>query len=291
MIEASEIKYIWSPSIYIGNALKSQNAKSFGVESTKLFSIWFSTPSQLLRYSEQFFTEISCDQVFNDFPFDLHSCTLDIKNWIGWNAVVQLNSPKIFNYTLDQNGNEIGGSEITYTNSNRLDYDFEFKSLPSDVFFENGYNYSKAVIEINFNRTNTSRKKIFNNFYISCGTFAGLSLVSFFIKPDVVPGRMGLLITLYLILANSYASFKAPSKRGFSYLEILYVGTQTPILVAILEYGMILLFKKYGMKTNLMFFQMKLSTEYVYNYVDLLTFSVSALFQVAFTFYHWYILN
>ena len=60
-----------------------------------------------------------------------------------------------------------------------------------------------------------------------------------------VPGRLGLLITLYLIATNVYNSINAPSQRGFSYIEIWMIGIQFPMLVGIIEYGILLAMKKY----------------------------------------------
>ena len=54
----------------------------------------------------------------------------------------------------------------------------------------------------------------------------------------------GMIVTLYLISANVYNSVDAPKNRGFSYIEIWMFGTQFPILVALLEYGFVLLLKK-----------------------------------------------
>ena len=60
-----------------------------------------------------------------------------------------------------------------------------------------------------------------------------------------VPGRLGLLVTLYLIATNVYNSVKAPPKRGFSYIEIWMIGVQIPMLAALIEYGFLLALKKY----------------------------------------------
>ena len=60
-----------------------------------------------------------------------------------------------------------------------------------------------------------------------------------------VPGRLGVLVTLALITTNVYNSVKAPAKRGFSFIEIWLFGVQIPILLGILEYGIILAMKKY----------------------------------------------
>ena len=60
-----------------------------------------------------------------------------------------------------------------------------------------------------------------------------------------VPGRLGLLVTLYLIAINVYNSVEIPTKSGFSFIEIWMIGIQVPILVGIFEYGIVLAMKKY----------------------------------------------
>ena len=53
-----------------------------------------------------------------------------------------------------------------------------------------------------------------------------------------------MIVTLYLISANVYNAVEAPPTRGFSYIEVWMLGTQAPILIALFEYGFILLLKK-----------------------------------------------
>ena len=53
-----------------------------------------------------------------------------------------------------------------------------------------------------------------------------------------------MILTLYLISANVYNAVDAPTTRGFSYIEVWILGTQAPILLALLEYGFILHLKK-----------------------------------------------
>ena len=59
---------------------------------------------------------------------------------------------------------------------------------------------------------------------------------------------MGMIVTLYLISANVYNAVEAPPTRGFSYIEVWMLGTQAPILLALSEYGFILLLKKVAKK-------------------------------------------
>ena len=66
---------------------------------------------------------------------------------------------------------------------------------------------------------------------------------------------MGLLVTLFLISSNVYNSVNAPEKRGFSHIETWMIGAQGVILFALLEYGLVLAWKKYsstegGSKSN-----------------------------------------
>ena len=51
---------------------------------------------------------------------------------------------------------------------------------------------------------------------------------------------MGMLVTLCLISCTVYIAVDAPPHRGFSYIELWFLGTQLPILFAMVEYSMIL---------------------------------------------------
>ena len=75
---------------------------------------------------------------------------------------------------------------------------------------------------------------LIGGFFIPTSIFALLSMISFFINPDAVPGRMGLLVTLFLISSNVYNSLDAPQGRGFSFIEIWLVGAQGPIILALI---------------------------------------------------------
>jgi hypothetical protein len=57
-----------------------------------------------------------------------------------------------------------------------------------------------------------------------------------------VPGRMGLLITLYLIMMNTFSAVQkaSPKDRSFGFIELWIVGCQSCILFAMTEYGIIL---------------------------------------------------
>ena len=101
--------------------------------------------------------------------------------------------------------------------------------------------------------------------------------IKFFNCHHTILGRMGLLVLLYLIQINLYKEVDAPSKRGFSSIETWFVGIQMPILVAILEYGMILALKKAWQ-----------SKDYkIFSVVDLCTFCLSVVYLIIFNGIFW----
>ena len=70
-----------------------------------------------------------------------------------------------------------------------MNYDFDFKVLPSSSFSDSGFDYALAQVQIDLERTDKSRRKIFGGYHATTAVFAILSLVSFFIQPEVVPGQ------------------------------------------------------------------------------------------------------
>ena len=92
-----------------------------------------------------------------------------------------------------------------------------------------------------------------------------------------MPGRLGLLVTLYLLATNVYNSVTAPTQRGFSYVEIWMLGVQIPILTGVVEYGILLAMKKYH----------KVEMNSVSKTVDKWTFSGSLLFIMIFNIIYW----
>ena len=128
---------------------------------------------------------------FETFPYDFHECNIDFKYWNGEASRVQMQSPKI--YMVDANGKGIYGSEFNYPKSGRLNYNFNLKSLPSAEYLECGDNKSLAQVKLNFKRTEKSRAEIFCAYHTTTGIFAFLSLISFFINLDAVPGTLSFL--------------------------------------------------------------------------------------------------
>lgn len=114
----------------------------------------------------------------------------------------------------------------------------------------------------------------------------------YFVYNFQVPGRMGLLVTLYLIAANVYNSVNAPETRGFSYIELYAICVQIIILFAISEYGVVLAMLKYSSSSQTVENrnredERKFWLQKSIKSVDQWSFAVSVLFIVLFNLSYW----
>ena len=280
---------IWTPKIYIGNDVESRSLVYFGQNADSSTNLWYSYHEKELGYSAILTAKIACSLDFQTYPFDYHICLMDINNRMGTKQRITFGNPEIYTndgfYTV---GKEIGGNEFELKTDGRLEYDFKFESLPSSTYIDYGLEYAQAQVKIDFERTDKSRSEIFGGYHATTAIFAILSLLSFFIQPDTVPGRMGMLITLYLIQINIYNSVKAPPKRGFSAIEIWFVGIQAPILLAVLEYGGLLALKKFQPNQQVEIMGIHTSKEQLFKYVDLFTFCLSIIYLLTFNAWFWF---
>ena len=111
-----------------------------------------------------------------------------------------------------------------------------------------------------------------------------------------VPGRMGMIVTLYLISANVYNSVEAPKSRGFSFIEIWMIGAQIPILLALVVYGFVLYLKKISKKvqeTNEML-ELGKSNQNLDDKIrklDFATMIISFIYFITFAVVYWIVAN
>ena len=69
----------------------------------------------------------------------------------------------------------------------------------------NDYDSSKFGIRIQFERNSEGISGILINYHLMCGMFVLVASINFLIDPKVVPGRAGLLVTLFLVLTNFFS--------------------------------------------------------------------------------------
>jgi len=156
--------------------------------------------------------------------------------------------------------------------STRIPFEMNVESMESFNILDAGYNYSHAGFRIYFYRNIVGG--LLSGFYLPTGLLSLISMISFGINPEVVPGRLGLLVTLYLITSNVYNAVQAPTTRGYSFIEVWMIGVQGTILLAIFEYGIVLYSMKFLKKTRL-------------DDVDKWTFCGALLAFLFFNIYYW----
>ena len=153
----------------------------------------------------------------------------------------------------------------------KLAYNYEVRPMEPTILFDRGYNFSETGLQIKLTRDGQNRQRIYMQFHIPTGIFACISHIAYFIDSNQVPGRMGALVTLYLITINSYNSLDAPPNRGFSYIEVWFVAIQCTMILGILEFGAILCFKK------AMSMKKRGVEETLFQNIDFVTFTMSSL--------------
>ena len=93
---------------------------------------------------------------------------------------------------------------------------------------------------------------------------------------------------LYSIQINTYNSVDAPSDCGISAIEMWFAGMQIPILLAVMEYGIILAMKKFSSTDIIELKGITMNKEILYKYMDLATFALSITYFIIFNGFYWF---
>ena len=232
----NEFRSIWKPRIQFLNSIEVT------LEDEETKEIWYENPS-IFYWTQQFSISLSCKMSFTEFPFDAHECGLKLVNVIGITDYILLEKPELF-------FNDSEEKYIYEGNPERLKFNVKINPAPSSVkIFKSSIfagNRSQANINVQLIRKHQAIFVLISEFYLPTFTYSILALISYFICIEAVPGRMGLLLTLYLIAINNYVSTDVPSTRGISYMDIWFIGCIVPIIFSIIEYGILLAVLKYG---------------------------------------------
>ena len=123
---------------------------------------------------------------------------------------------------------------------NTLQYDFEYESIPENRSVEiAGFELSVAGVRIKMSRRYSP---FIYNVYLPTIALTMASFISFMIPPNIVPGRIGIIVTLFLMLINTGNSVrsKIPPTSGMTAIEIWLAGLTGIISMVLLEYAFIL---------------------------------------------------
>jgi len=221
------INSLWVPNIFI------YNLKTFQVIDvlSKLAGLWIDR-NQRVYYSQATHITFICPMLFDSFPLDTQICKFQVGS-----------------YSYDMHRMVFNVSTLGYiqrTQALILDYRILIRNLShKDKMFNGGAlgNYSLAGFEMILERHVMS---YIITYYLPSGLFVVVSWISFLIPPDIVPGRMALLITLFLVLINIFnnVTTNSPKAEGLTAIEIWMLACILFVFGALVEYAIILYWKQ-----------------------------------------------
>ena len=224
---------------------------------------------------------VSCEMDYDIFPFDHHNCDMIFYMAQHPSDLVMFEAPTVFLKDKNVSLNE-GHLDIP---SKRLPYTISVQSLNTSKI--HSMNKMRSATGVRFHYSRNTIGLLLGGYYVPTAVFGFLSIVSFIIRPDIVPGRMGLLVTLFLISTNVYGKVAAPTGRGFSLIEVWMLGTNFPILAAIVEYGYIMILQnrkiEHLQRKELDNFNQHLKR------IDNLALFTSFIYQILFVSFYWII--
>lgn len=214
------LKDLWVPNILI------YNLKSYRVIDVlnQLAGLWI-TPSKQILYSQATHITFICPMRFDKFPLDKQTCKFTLGSY-------SYNDAKMVFKTMNA-----GYSAPKVSNSIALDYAITITKLkPQDTVLDyaNLGNYSLAGFEMVLHRYVST---YIITYYLPSGLFVIVSWISFLIPMDVIPGRMALLVTLFLVLVNIFNSVttNTPKAEGLTAIEAWMLACILFVFGALIE--------------------------------------------------------
>ena len=216
------LKYFWIPDSEIYGLKKYQYVNV--LRPSISFRV---SRDRKMRYIARAQVIISCQMTFERYPFDSHRCIFNHGS---------------FTYPSDTI-DCIAVTSYDKEKQRTLQYRLEIKDLPheSSVIQSNGRNWTTCGFSIDMKREKT---QILCQVYLTSTILVILSWASFIIRPNLdITGRMGLLVTLLLVLVNIFIGAKrgAPKSHGYlNSLDIYLLVCIGVIFGAFFEYVLVL---------------------------------------------------
>ena len=84
--------------------------------------------------------------------------------------------------------------------------DYKITVIDTDIDLEENSTEEKFGLHIEFERKPSGITGILIKYHMMCAMLVFVGSINFLIDPDVVPGRAGLLVTMYLILTSFFCN-------------------------------------------------------------------------------------
>lgn len=223
-VSPESLKYIWYPELEI------YGLERFGRQRVlKEMSGVRIRRNRTIHYELGVRITISCRMMFDDYPLDAHTCQFQVGSYYDTEKTVKCSSTYVYDESRQRS----------------LQHFIEFEPLPDrdkSVFLPSG-TYAACGFQVKLVR---KTMQYLVQVYLPSGMFVLVSWVSFLIKPEVVPGRMALLVTLFLVLINIFNSVRerAPISSKLNAIDLYLVVCIFLVFGALMEYAAILLLLK-----------------------------------------------
>jgi len=218
------LRYLWFPELEI------YGLETFGKQSVlKEMAGVRIMKNRTINYELGVRITISCRMNFDDYPLDAHTCQFQVGSYYDTKETVTCKAHFLYDAERQRS----------------LQHFLTIEDLPEQyhtVVIPSG-NYSACGFQVRLQRK--QMQSMFQVYLPSC-MFVIVSWVSFMVKPEVVPGRMAMLVTLFLVLINIFNSVReqAPISSRLNAVDLYLVVCIFFVFTALLEYAAILLMLK-----------------------------------------------
>ena len=219
---------IWKPDLYFVNAQRVPVSGGYESEPPEILQV---LPDNTLQWVFKTKQIVDCNMNFDQYPFDDHYCR------------VLLCSLK--DNTRVQKYETVGGVIIEPAVHMEKIHQYYMEFLPlgetdKQVWvFGDKYPRSLAGFKIKLERRIIP---IMINTFMTTVMIVIISIISFRIPPESVPGRMGLLVTSFLVLVNisNEANDEINGSTSFTALDFWLISCKAFVAFGIFEYAVLL---------------------------------------------------
>ena len=179
-----------------------------------------------IRYIVKEKIVLSCKMEFLDYPFDSHTCLHQVGSFDYPKEFWDCTSSVHFNATQQRS----------------LQYNINITNIPQNMTIMEVSNQTWATCGFKIDLMR-EKGQIFLQVYLTSSMLVALAWVSFIVPPDVVPGRMGLLVTVFLMLITIFIGVRreAPSSNGFlNAADMFVVACICHVFLGFIEYAFVL---------------------------------------------------
>ena len=179
-----------------------------------------------IRYIVKEKIVLSCKMKFDYYPFDNHTC---------FHRVGSFDYPKEF-------WDCSSSVQFNASQQRSLQYNINITDIPQNMTIMEVSNQTWATCGFKIDLMR-EKGQIFLQVYLTSSMLVALAWVSFIVPPDVVPGRMGLLVTVFLMLITIFVSVKrdAPPSNDFvNASDMFVIACISHVFLAFIEYAFVL---------------------------------------------------